>query len=247
MKTDKSVQITGMIVLGVVLLGLIIAFSFSSMNPSSSNTISVLGESNIKAIPDLVAVYFAVDTKGATSSEATSKNAEIVEKLKQNLIAKDFSEDEIQTQGFNVYPNYRWDGQRQIEDGYRATHSLVVKMSTEESKKIGDSVDAAVDSGAGISYINFELSQEKQNQYKAQALEQAAKDAKIKAEAVALGFNKKLGRLVSTQVSDFGYYPWLAYSATMDSSAAEIKREATSIVPSEQDINARITATFRIR
>lgn len=242
---QKSVQITSIIVAGIVLVALIGFMFFNSTVPQ--NTINVQGYSEISALPDLVAVYFNVETKGITSSEATNKNSEIVDNLIANLVSEGLDKKEIQTQNFNVYPEYDYVGGTRKEKGYVATHSLRVEMPSEESSKIGKVIDAGVNAGAGISYINFELSSENQNKYKAEAMKLAAQDATTKANSVAEGFGKKAGKLVSVSVSEWGYYPWNVYSGSGKSEDAVMAREAsTSIQPSEQTITATVSAVFKI-
>lgn len=245
-KTDKSVQITLIIVSGVIVLSLLGYIIFSSGSPS--NTVTGNGQATIKAMPDLVRVYFNVETKGDTSKEATEANSEIVDELIIELIKIGFDRDEIQTMNFNVYPNYVWDSGQRKQQGYKATHGIRVQLSSSDSSKIGDVIDIGVDAGAGISYINFELSQEKQNEYKAQALKAAAEDSRIKAESIAEGLEKRLGRLVSTSDNNFYYSPWRLYEAasgtTMD--ASEAKAATTNIQPGEQEISASVTAVFKL-
>ena len=242
MKLEKSVQTTLIIVAGVVILALIL---INSLKPSYANTISVAGQSTIKAIPDLIGVYFAVDTQGATSNEAADKNSEIVDSLINSLIGKGFEREDIKTQSYSVYPEYDYRTGTGKITGYKATHSLKIEISANNSEKIGDVIDSGIDAGAGVSYINFELSQENQNKYKGEAMKRAAQDATSKAKGVAEGLNKKLGKLVSVSVDSYDYIPWLARDfAGMP--AAEAKQEATSIVPSEQEISARVTAVFKI-
>ena len=203
-------------------------------------------------MPDLITVYFNIETSGDTSSEAKDANSEISEKLIIELAKNGFDRSDLKTQGFNVYPDYIWEDRTRKENGYKASHSLKFELSSKDFDKVGDVIDSGVDSGAGISYINFELSQELQNQYKAQALELASKDARIKAEAVASGFGKKVGRLVSVQVSDFGYYPWAVYARSdgAEGGANEVtalKEAAVNIEPGEKEISARVSAVFKIR
>jgi len=243
MKMDKSVQITLIIVLGIVVLGLV---SMNLGTTSTENTIQVQGLSTVKALPDLVGIYFNVDTSGTTSSEAASKNSEIVSNLTSSLEALGFTREQIQTQSYNVYPDYNYQNGQNILKGYKATHSIKVEMPANDSPMIGKVVDAGINSGAGIGYINFELSQGNQNAYKAEAIKLAAQDATTKAQAIADGFDKKLGKLVSTSVDNFGYVPWLAADFSTASGSAEIKQEATSIQPSEQEISASVTATFKL-
>ena len=243
MKIEKSVQITLIIVVGALILGFILMNSLSS---SSKNTISVSGQSTIEAMPDLIGVYFSIDTQGATSNEAADKNSDIFDNLTNSLISKGFEETQIQTQSYSVYPEYDWRTGTGKITGYRATHTIKIELSSNDSEKIGDVIDSGIDSGAGISYINFELSQENQNKYKAQAMNLAAQDATTKAESVAEGLGKNLGSLVSVSVNDYGYVPWLAYDAS-GASQSVVKEAAASIVPTDQQISASVTAVFRIR
>jgi len=248
MKMENSVKITGIIAVAVILIVVIGINSFSQFNPR--NTITAQGFSEIDVMPDLVTVYFNVETSGDTATEVKDANAEIVDNLIVELIKIGFSRDEIQTSNFNVYPDYEWNNGRRTEKGYKATHNLKVEMSTDESGKIGDVIDAGVDSGALLSYINFELSTELQNTYKAQALEQASQDARIKAESVAKGLDKSLGSLVSVSTSDFNYYPWRAYSmedSSVGATVEEAKLAATNIQPSEQTVSASVSVVYKIR
>ena len=243
-KMDKSVQITLIIVIGIVVLGIMGFAIFSNINPS--NTISTSGQATIDAVPDLVGVYFNIETKASTSEKATQDNAEIVEALKVELFKQDFSNDDIETISFNVYPNYNWNNGQQTTNGYIATHQIRVKVPITESEKVGEIIDAAVSAGAGISYINYELTTESQNRYKVEAIKLASEDARVKAEAMAAGLNKKLGSLVSVSDSNFDYYPWRLYDAAVGASAESAKQAATDIQPSSQTIYANVNVVFRI-
>lgn len=248
-KENKAIIITSIISVAVVIIALVAIFASSP----SKNTVTVEGIATIDANPDLLTVYFNIETIKDTSAEAKDANDEILDDLVVELINLGFAREELQTQGFNIYPNYEYNNGKQTQKGYRATHSLKLELSSEEFDKVSSVIDAGANSGAGINYINFELSPDLQNQYKAQALELASKDAKIKAEAVADGFGKNIGRLVSVQISDFGYYPWNIYTSRMDSAVsfgaeeAAIAKDATmNIVPGDQEVNARVSATFKI-
>lgn len=245
---DKSVQITMIIVVGiVVILGLGYA-AFSSLVPNTSNTVTGNGQAVVKAAPDLVKVYFDVRTEGKTSQEAKDKNSEIVDELITALIREGFERKQITTQNFNIYPEYDWSNNRQDLKGYTATHTLVVELATNDSDKVGEVIDAGVGAGAGISYINFELSQEKQNQYKAEAIKLAAEDARLKANALASGVGKSVGDLVSVSDSNFYYQPWNLYSGSGVATDAAMAKEATiNIQPGDQEISANVQAIFKLR
>lgn len=248
MKThvDRKILITGMIVIGAIIVALIFSNGFNS--GSMENTISSTGQSTIKIMPDLVNIYFNVQTTALTAKEASDENSEIVSKMKVSLMDLGFSEDEIKTAGFNVYPNYDWRSGSQRITGYTTSHSVNIQIPIEEKEKLGSAIDAGINAGAGINYLNYELTEENQKKYKIEAIKAATEDAKDKATALAEGAGQSLGKLVSISTSEFGYYPWAAYSQSdaggISKSGAEI---ATSITPIEQDVSATVTAVFKIR
>jgi uncharacterized protein YggE len=241
---EKAVQITLIVVLAIIVLAGLGAFLFLQAKKQSS-TISVDGLATIKAMPDLVAIYFRAETNGTTASEAREKNAEIVDKAIKSLIAIGIPEEKIQTLDFNIYADYDWIDGRQELRGYKAIHSFKVELSSEKMDKAGAAIDAAVDAGVLVEHIDFELSTEKQNEYKAIAMSQASQDARTKAEAIASGLGKKIGKVVTVSALDFGYYPWPIYRAETFN-AKEAKAALTTIKPAEKEISARVSVTFEI-
>ena len=243
---EKNVQITLIIAGAVILLALIGTFVFLQSG-TSANTVSVDGTAKVKATPDLVAVYFNVETNGDDAKEAKDENAEIVDKVITSLLKKGFERKDIETQNFNIYPRYVWEDNENKQKGYTATHSLRIVLKSSMIAKTGDVIDAGVDAGAAINYINFELSQEKQNNYKAEALKLATQDAKIKAEAIASGIGKKVGKVISISTVDFGYSPWPLFARAEKTGVMEAKAAATNIQPGEEDIYANIKVEFAIK
>lgn len=247
-KLEKNVQITLIIVGAVILLAVLAAIFFKSN--STDNTITVNGEATAEVAPDLITVYFNVQTKGTTSQEASDANTLIVNKLTDNLVALGFSKDDLQTQSFNIYPEYDYSNGQKLLD-YIATNSLKIEIPVSQKDKTSSVVDAGTNAGAGISYINFELTPALQQQAKTAAIRNASADANVKAQAIADGFNKRLGRLVSVSLDQFNYYPRVLYASSDSSgggvsSAPEAKSAATNINPSSQEVSASVTATYKL-
>jgi uncharacterized protein len=247
---EKSIKITIIVAITLVALALIGVFTVFQMPFAGGNVITVDGTSSIKVSPDIVSVYFNVETNGTTAKDAKDSNAKITDDLITALVKEGFNRNDIQTLSFNIYENQIWENNKYVSHGYKASHQIRVQMNTSQSDKIGEVIDAGVDSGALLSYINFELSTAKQNEYKAQALAQASQDAKTKAQAVASGSGMKLGRLVSISTSNFDYRPWNVYTSNaggMMEDAIMAKQAATSIQPGEQDVSAYVSATYKLR
>ncbi len=245
--SDTSIKITLIVVVTVVFLALLGAFVFFQMQPE--NTLTSSGISTVSAMPDLVSVYFNVETNGTTAKEAKDLNAEIVDEAITELVKLGLNRDEIITENFNVYPQYVWSEGERKQEGYVARHNIKVELKSDKTDDVGEVIDAGVDAGAGISYISFELSQELQNQYKAEALGKATEDARIKAEAIASGLNKNLGKVVSVSSSNFNYYPWRVYEATADAGMdiEEAKIAATNIQPGEREVTAQVSVVYEIK
>jgi len=249
-KENNPIVITSIIAGVILLIAILTLVTVNSILPVSKNVITVQGTSTIHATPDLITVYYNVETKGTTSAEAKDANTIIFEELQNSIVAAGFDKDELKTESYNIYPNTYWDSSsnKQKQDGYIASHSLKLEFSTDLIDKLSSVIDAGANSGAAVSSINFELTTEAQNAYKAEALKLASQDAQIKADAVAEGFGKKSGHLISVQLSEFGYYPWNIYSASGSSSdVAEAKVATMEISPSEQDISGSVSATFSIQ
>lgn len=244
---SNSVKIVLIISAAIIVLAIIGFSIFLKLTPG--NTITVNGQGTEKATPDMITIYFDVETKGQTSSEADSANTAIVSKLNSAITSLGFKDEDLKTDNYNIYPQYDYANGQKIT-GYIASHSLSIEFSVNDRDKIGSVIDAGANAGAGISYINFELSPALEQQYKAQAIKDAAADAGVKAEAMAAGFSKKIGALVSVNLDNFNYYPVRVYDSAVSGSGAspESAKNAvsSSITPSSQDVTASVTAIYKL-
>ncbi len=242
-RNNNAIIVTSIIAVVILVIALVAISSFS--NPTK-DTMTVQGTSTLKVMPDMVSVHFNIQTNGTTSAEANDANSVIYNNLKAALIRDGFSADELGTENFNVYPNTYWDNGKQETNGFVASHMVKLEFSANETDKLSLVVDDGINAGAGVSYINFELSNSAQNTYKAQAIEAASKDAATKADAVAKGFGKSVGSLVSVSVDNYNYVPWVMYSASAGATSQEVKAAAADINPTSQDVTATVSATYKL-
>jgi uncharacterized protein YggE len=248
MKKENTPIVVTSIIAGVILvIALAALLILGNQGPSNENTMNVQGTSTVRVLPDRVSVYFNVQTNGTTTAEANDANTVIYNRLYAALISDGFNESQIGTQSFNVYPNTIYDSSsgRSKTEGFTATHMVKVEFPANETNRLSSVVDNGINAGAGVSSVDFELSQGLQNQYKAQAIELASQDAETKAEALAKGFGKNVGDLVSVSVDSYNYMPWVAYSAGTVASS-EVMSAVKSIQPTEQDVTASVTAIYKL-
>ena len=239
---EKSVKIT-LIISAVILIAIFGSLFFVKDLVSTGNVISSVGEAKIKVTPDITRVYFSVETKDNSADKVKNTNNDIFNRILTSLTVNGINKDDVKTEQFSVNENIEWDGTKSVSNGFIAQHSASISLNNFE--KIGVVIDSVVNNGGKINSVNFELSQDKQNEYKTQALKIASEDANRKAEAVANGLGKKLGNLVSVQTSDFNYRPWPLYSGGGIVDKAMIER--TAINPSDQDVTATVTVQYKIK
>lgn len=211
-------------------------------------TISVSGTSELAVEPDFASVYINIETLNDSSQASQDTNSEITNKVTNSLKSLGFNDKDIETVNYNMYPDYSWENSQQKLRGYKTVNVLKVKM--DDYTKVGKAVDAAADNGALIQSINFELTSESENKAKVDAIEAATKDAKTKAEAVAKGSGKRLGKLVSISTNDYYYRPYPLYAMDAGMGIAEnaimAKSAATQINPQDLKVNANVQAVYSI-
>lgn len=232
------------IIVAIIVAGILLVGGYLYLN--SGAEVSAFGTSNIKVTPDEVSVYLNAEANAESAQMAQAKQNVISDSILNELIKLGIDRKDIQTQSIQVYEDYSWESGKRTFKGYKASQQFVVK--SDNFALTGQIVDSAVNAGALVSGINFELSQEKQNEYKKQALEEASKDARSKAKATAEGLGKGLGRLVEVQSQDFGYSPWAYYSnAQMDAVGnIEAQKAASNIVPSDRDVTASVSVRYKV-
>ncbi len=248
MKMSDSIQKTWIIMGSIIVLFLIGFILFYSLT-NISETVVGEGYAESKVIPDIIRVYLGINEKADTLLEAQEKSSGIYDDFVVLMISNGFEEAIISTTSFSVNPNYVWKNNENKQEGYLASHNLQIEISTEDLEDLNKIISAAVNSGVGINYINFELSIEKENSEKNRLIGLASENARGKAEALATGVGKRLGKVVSISEGSFGYNPMIMYAeADMAVGGVEsIQERVSSIAPSEQTVSSSVTVVYKLK
>ncbi|PIQ91739.1 MAG: hypothetical protein COV70_02180 [Parcubacteria group bacterium CG11_big_fil_rev_8_21_14_0_20_39_22] len=180
-------------------------------NAYQKNTISVSGEGEVFAVPDVGTFTFSVTVEADTANEAQATAAERTDSIMSFLTDQGIEEKDIKTVGYNVYPRYEYyeralsyptpEGQRQLV-GFEASQSIQVKVR--ELENVGTLLSGIGERGAtNISGLSFTVDDE--TDIIAEARAKAIADAKEKAKALAQDLGVRLGEIVS--FSEGGNYP----------------------------------------
>jgi uncharacterized protein YggE len=207
-------------------------------------TISVTGEGNVTAAPDLAIVSFAVDTTATEASAAGEENARtstaVAEAIKKRLSDKD----KVTTAHYSLDPVYeqreRGGNQPPKITGYVARNE--VRVETHAIDRVGELIDVATKAGSNrVSGLQFTL--DDRSPYLRQALEKAGAEARQQAESVAKAIGVQLKQVVSATTSTSPIVPRRFQGFGM---AAAESRTQTPVEAGEVTVNAVLQVTYEI-
>ena len=217
----------------------------------ATNTISVQGEGEVFAIPDVATFSFSVIKEGKTAKEVQDRAAEISNRAIEYLKENGIEERDIKTTNYNVYPRYEYEkivcitfpcpqGERKLV-GFEINQSVTVKIR--DTKIAGELLSGIGAFGVErISGLSFSIDDE--SELKRQARKKAVEDAKEKAKVLADDLGVRLVRIVN--FSEFDSPVFARFEATVG-----VGGEGGGVVPDievgENKITSRVHITYEIR
>ena len=219
-------------------------------------TISVTGEGEVFATPDIGQFSFSVRAEGQDATEAQGKSAEAINAIMSYLKSEGVDEKDIKTQNYNLSPRYRYEERtcasgfycppgEQILDGYEVNQTISVKVRNLE--KAGDLISGVGNQGAtNISGLQFTIDDE--SVLVAEARDVAVADAKAKAREIADSLGVRLVKIVGFYEENDRPMPYGYGGDMMEMAVAKNDSFAAPSLPQgEQNINSRVNIIFEIR
>jgi hypothetical protein len=218
------------------------------------NTISVTGNGEIYAKPDLALITFSVTNEAKTVAQAMAENSQKMNAVIGLIKAQGVEDKDLKTIGFNIFPRYEYKSQETIESwppypegtrvlvGYEITQSLEVKIR--DMEKIGDIIELSTAAGANqVGNLYFII--DDQDALEKQAREQAIDKAKSKARELASQLGINLVRIQN--FSESGSYPRpLYYDYSKEALPVGAGGAAPSIETGENKIEVTVIITYEI-
>jgi uncharacterized protein YggE len=206
-------------------------------------SIVVTGTGIVRADPDVAYVRLGVSSRARTAKEAQAQTNAAIAKFYAALDALRIDRKDIQTSQLTLNPYY--DNPRPGEQpriaGYEASNVLTVRVT--DFAKIGPVIDAGVDTGVNnMQGVSFGIVDD--TRARLDALRDAAREARAKAETIASALGVQLGDVL--MVNEGGVYapPMPMYDRGM---MAEMKSQGAIVSPGQLDVNANVTIRFAIR
>lgn len=204
--------------------------------------LNVTGSAVVTGSPDIAYITLGVETKDQSAETASQDNANRMAAVMAALKKMGLKDSDISTSGYNIY-SYQQQIDRTLPTEQMVTVYTVqnrINITTKQLDQVGKIIDAAVKAGANqVQGINFDI--EDKQELQLLALENATKQAKIKADAMAKAAGVTLGGLTTIQEEYATYAPM---NEAMTLRAASFKAADTAITPGDVEISARVNAEF---
>lgn len=261
--SDRSYAIGKTLFAGVIVLALLATFittkvitevmSWSESESYPSKTVSIVGNGEVLATPDVATFSFSVNEKGesveiAQDASAKKMNAAI-EFLKNNGV----EEKDIETTGYNAYPQYEYTycadyrecTNQQKLIGYEV--SQTINVTVRDTAKAGELLSGVGKTGVtNISGISFKV--DSTDKLKEEARLKAIEDARNQAEQMAKGLGVKIKGVVSFSEDSGPYYPGPYYEGGYGGDMMSAKASVAPNLPTgEEKITSRVYVTFEIK
>jgi uncharacterized protein YggE len=202
--------------------------------------IQVTGAGSAFGKPDLVLVNMGVSAERTSVKEARDEAASAMQKVLDSLKENGVAEEDIQTQRFNIYPQYDYIEGKQALRGYVVANMVSIKIRDLDS--VGTIIDDAVTAGGDLLRVNsitFTIDDSKELQSKARI--EAVKNAQAKAESLAEEGGVKLGKPIS--ISDTTYSTTPRFYDGEEAVKGEI---TTPIEPGLLEVSVTVTVLYAI-
>lgn len=248
---DLAKVATLVLLLVAVFVGINVVKGFKTTEVNAQNTITVDGDAEVFAAPDIATISFGAsatnkDLKMAQTEVETNSSAAIEAVKALGIDAKD-----IQTTYYNAYPQYDYKcGQFGCGNsngnliGYQVTQTTTVKIR--DLSKVSPVLGAI--GGAKVSDIqgpNFDI--EKKDELQTQARADAIKEAKEKARVLAKELGVNLGKIVSFNEGGYGGGP-IMYATKMESAQdSAVGNPAPTIETGQNRIYSSVSIVYRVK
>lgn len=255
---SKQGRVLGLLLLltGVIALGSYAMLNFEKLqyvNPMVP-TISVAGEGEVLAVPDIGQFSFSVSAEGAEASVAQEASGKKINDILAYLRTEGVADKDIKVEYYNLNPRYRYEEKvcaygaycppgEQIPDGFEVAESVSVKVR--DTKKAPALITGVGERGAtNISNLNFTV--DDMEALRDEARVKAIADAEAKAKVLAEQLGVRMVKFVS-YYEDGGYVEPMYSAKVMNMDSAEEASFGGAELPvGEESTKVRVTVTYSV-
>ena len=232
----------GLAVAVVLAVFLVVLTNQVSSTATTTNTVSFSGTGKVLAKPDVAIVDLSIVTEAATSKAAQDDNSTKSKAVVAFLKSQNIDDKDIQTSGYNIYPQYDYNNGRSTLRSYQVSETITVKVRDLTKT---DAVLAGVVTAGANQIGQLQLTIDNPEALKNQAREAAIKDAKAKADNLKEQLDIRLGNIVNF-MEDNGTTPPIMYAKSASGMGGG-PAAAPEIAVGQNEITVNVTITYQIR
>ncbi len=251
-QTARSTRRIAVLALGGLALALVACtpeVNVAAPGATEVSGIAVTGAGTTSVKPDIALVNLGIEVTATTVADARSRAATTMDNLTKAVKGKGVADADIQTQFFNIYPQYgvgtpnSKPGTPEIV-GYTVNNQVQLKVRNLDS--VSDVLDSAIAAGGNNIRVNgLQFTIEKPEQYLAKAREEAVQNAKARAEVLAKAAGVKVGAARSISESG-GSFPEFDKSQSMPAQAPGGRGGPTPVSPGQETLSVTVNVVFEI-
>jgi uncharacterized protein YggE len=233
----------------------IVSMSFSSVNGQNiilqeeKPTISTVGSAEKEIPSDESRISLAVENTNTNANIARKNNADKMNTIIDVLKQAGLTDDNITTSNFQITPNYDYENSNYDKIiSYTALNKIELKTSA--NSNISQFIDLAIKNGANrVENIDFVISKKTLDETSLDLLKEAFRDAKQKAQILAIEGNFTIAGVKKIDTSTGGEYfppaPFMYESYASDKSES-VPGPSTQIIPQKNKVTVTIPVIFYI-
>jgi uncharacterized protein YggE len=208
--------------------------------PALDRSIEVTATGEATAEPDRATLVVAVTATGDDSAAVRDELAAGDESLRAALTDWGLSEDDVRTERYDVRESFET-RENPNRTTYQGVHSYEVTVDDVES--VGEVVDVAIDAGADeVERIEFGLSEERENEVRSAAIENAMANADDDAAVLANSSGLAVTGAYSVSTADGGVTPYRVAEAA--AGGADGGDAATGIETGDVSVRVSVNVVY---
>ena len=203
-----------------------------------THTLISTGEGIRKAPPDHATIRLGASRDGATAKEAQLSVNSVMQAVLAQISALGINPDAVRTSRLQLLPT-RDPRDHTHVTGYRASHEITIDL--DDFDMIAPAVDRALNAGVNeLQGVTYSL--EDDTQLRQEALADAIRSARSKAEVMAQAAKVSLGRVLEISEAGGGATPPPAPVYRM----AAMESSATPVLPGLVEVRAQVVVRYAI-
>jgi len=215
-----------------------------AQNPSASPSprepeITTWGRGEVKLAPEYASVQFSVATQSPSAIETASQNARKISAILAALRANGLTEQQATTSGYTLSQTYEYPKNQPARlNGFAARNTIRAEIRRLDD--VGKVIDAAIQAGA-TDVTSIQFLPPAADAARRTALDEAVKQARADADAMARAAGGSLGRLISIGYAGLAQ-PGSAYiqGAVLTSGGMASAPPVTPVVPGDISVVAQV-------